>query len=211
MRRHSIAALVLVLAASPLAFGGTITFTAPSFSLNSEPYVQTGYFNVVVSETGGSDLLNSFQVDLLLPTQNNITFIGADLNTPVAYNPAAYVYTGNDGGTPTPYLATNEAANSDYPITNNVALSPTPLGMMRVEYSIAAGFTGSVALTLNQDNPNTDSNADFVELNSDFTDLFTVSAVNGLIKVTPEPASWVMAAMGAIGLFVIRRVRSRKA
>jgi hypothetical protein len=207
----------LLVAAAALAqpsYAGTITFTAPTINLTQSNSVQTGFFDVVVTETGGSDLLNEFQADLLLPNQSNVTFIGADLNTSVgAVNAAPYVYAGNTSG-PTPFLSSGEAANSDVPNTNNVSLSGTPLAMIRIEYSVAAGFAGTVALTLNQDDPNTDPNADNVQLNSDLTDIFQPGAtINGAIVVAPipEPATWLLAVLGAVGLFGARRLRGRRA
>jgi len=212
---RGLAALLLVVAVAVLAqpsLAGTITFTAPSITLAESNSVQTGFFDVVVSETGGSDLLNGFNVDLLLPSQSNITFIGSDLVTQSAtVGPSpAYVYAGNTTN-PGTFTDSTEASSTDVPNNNDVSLTSSALGLIRVEYSIAAGFTGSVALTLNQDNPNTDGNADFVQLGTDFVSVYSPSAVNGFIKVVPEPATWVMAMLGAVGLFGVRRLRARRA
>jgi len=214
-----LAAVLLVVAVAVLAqpsSAGTITFTAPSITLAQSPGVQTGYFDVMITETGGSDLLNGFQVDLLLPSQNNITFIGADLVTQSATQggSAAYVFNGNSSDqtdSVAPFQDSNEASNADVPNNNDVALSPVMLGLIRIEYSIAANFVGTVSLTLNQDNPNTDGNADYVQLNTDFVDVYSPTAVNGSITVTsPEPATWMLAVLGAVGLFGVRRLRARQ-
>ncbi len=208
---RSLATLLLLAAAAAVArpgYAGVITFTAPTINLAESNSVQTGYFNVLVSETGGSDLLNAFQVNLLLSSQSNVTFINTDLNTNVAaVNAAPYVYAGNEGGGGYPYVGSNQAFNYDYPLDNDVALSSTPLGLMRVEYSIAAGWAGSVALTFNQDNPHTDGFADLYQKGTDVSDVYSPSSVNGAIIVAPEPSTLVLFGLSGIGLWAFSRRR----
>jgi len=221
--------IAVAVAAQP-SLAGTITFTAPSITIDvpsATHGVITGYFDATISETGGSDTLVGYQVDLLLPSQNNITFTYADLNTTSAtggtpststeglFNSATYVYNGNSSDQTDsilPFQTANEVGNADVPNASGQALSTSALALVRIEYSIAANYVGTQTLTFNQDNPQTDGNADYVQLNTDLVDTYSPSAVNGFItvKVTPEPASWVIAVLGAVGLFGIRRLRARK-
>jgi hypothetical protein len=223
--------IAVAVAAQP-SLAGTITFTAPSITIDvpsSTHGVITGYFDATISETGGSDSLVGYQVDLLLPSQNNITFTYADLNTTSTtggtpststeglFNSATYVYAGNSSDQSqspqvVPFQDSNEVGNADVPNATGTTLTTSALGLVRIEYSIAANYVGTQSLTFNQDNPNTDGNADYVQLNTDLVDVYSPSAVNGFItvKVTPEPASWVIAVLGAVGLFGIRRLRARK-
>jgi hypothetical protein len=85
---------------------------------------------------------------------------------------------------------------------------------MQVSYDVPAGTPiGSYALTFNQDNPNTDPDADYVNTISNFSpNLFTVNAVNGFIVVeSAEPSSGLLVLLAAAALLGFRRLRVRRA
>jgi hypothetical protein len=77
-----------------------------------------------------------------------------------------------------------------------------------VEYYVPANFIGSEALVFNQNNPLKDGTSDVVELNTDLLTIYPVSAVDGSITVVapvPEPAAWLLAAIGAASLGIVGR------
>jgi hypothetical protein len=152
-----------------------------------------------------------------LPSQSNVTFIGADLNTgaPNVLNAASYVFAGNSWNQ-TQNLPASVVANqaSDVDDSNSAYLTlagGTTYGLLRVEYSVAANFVGTVPLTLNQANP-INSHSDYVTLGTDYSSAYLPNAVNGAIVVapSPEPATWLLAALGAVGAFTIRRLQARR-
>jgi PEP-CTERM motif len=213
---HSLAVLALLaaaLATPGLAGAGDIIFSVPTIDVPySATQNQTGFFDVTVYETGGSDKLYAFQTDLFVnQAGSNVQFITYDLNTT-----APYVFPGHVGGGDLIYPLPNvEEANSDSADSNSSApaLSTSPLGLMRVEYDVLAGAPiGSYALTFNQDNPATDPFADYVNtISITDTNLFTVSVVNGAIVVVPEPSSALLVLLGAAGLLGFRRLRACRA
>ena len=100
-----------VIAAPRLATAGVITFSVPTIYLTESNQAQTGFFDVTVSEPGGGNNLYQSATDLLLPSQNNVTFINADLDTT-----APYVFAGNSPPEiypfppgESPFLTANEA------------------------------------------------------------------------------------------------------
>jgi hypothetical protein len=195
-----------------LASAGVITFSAPTIHLTESTQTQTGFLDVTVSETGGSDTLYQFQADLLLPAQSNITFIGADFSTT-----APYVFAGNswdiaNGGSA--YFAANEASNSDEANTTvGTALSSTPLGLLRIEYSVAPNFVGSEALTFNQSDPNNNPFADYVNTISVTSTIPSSpgAVVNGqIIVATPEPATGLLVLLGVAGWLGCGLFRDRR-
>jgi hypothetical protein len=216
--RLRLAAAIAVASVPSFAFASTITFSAPTINLTESNSVQTGYFDVQFTATSSVEL-NEFQVDLLLPSQSNVTFIGADLNTgaPNVLNAASYVFAGNSWDQAhnlPPYLVANQASDYDDPgISPYVTLAGgTAYGLLRVEYSVAANFVGTVALNLNQANLNNNPNADYVSLGTDFSSAYLPNAVNGAIVVTPapEPATWLLAVLGAVAASTIRRLQARR-
>ena len=200
-------------AAPRLAGAGTITFVVPTFNvLYSATQDQTGYFNVGVYETGGNDVLDGFQADLLLNRgPSNFSFINADLNTQVVagLNGTAYSYafnpnTGNSYDAAyniSPYVAPNEAFNNDVAVGPGTVLTSIPVGMMRVEYDIPAGTAnGSYLLTFNQNNPNNDAAADLVLTGSPNNpqQASPGAVVNGAINVVDPFAGGAQANFGTI-------------
>jgi hypothetical protein len=214
---------VAAIAGARLATPGTITFDVPTINVAQEPYDQTGYFDVTVFQTGGGSTLYAFQTDLLLNSgASNVSFIDADLNTSVPYVFSANSFQETFGGLPA--FAPNEASFADDPFNNvGIALSSTPLGLMRVEYDVPADTAvGSYALTFNQDPvPNGldghqgDIFADFVDTTSIFdnNDIFSPAVINGAINVvpTPEPSSVVLMVLGAVGWVGLGWRRGRRA
>ncbi len=119
MRKLLVAVCLLALA--PAARADDVTFSTPDINLSWEPYVQTGYFDILISDsadsnttggagdtptaisdgygpgvtnTNGSDLISGVTAEV--ETSGALTFIAADDNTDVgAVNAASYLYTGN--------------------------------------------------------------------------------------------------------------------
>ena len=179
----------------------TFSFSVPTINVTKEPYDQTGYFDVTVKESGTGPLAQ-FQADLLLNGgSSGISFINADLSTT-----APYVFNGNsqdisnDGlpfyagyygppgnGPPWDLAATSEAENVDGTNTGTVTLSGnTSYGLMRVEYDIPANTpVGDYSMTFNQDDPNVDPFADWVNTISPESSVYfsPQSVMNGAINV----------------------------
>ena len=97
----------------------------------------------------------------------------------------------------------NDAASN----AGTVLSAGTPQGLLRVEYSIPANYTGTVDITLSAPTNGAEVWGDtFFNANNPLL-------VNGSITVnsaiTPEPSSLVLLLFGAVGLFGIRRLRAR--
>jgi hypothetical protein len=231
---------VAVVALPGLAIADTITFTAPTITLTESNSVQTGYFDVTISDaassnsnlnaggttgtTAGTDSVTSDTVELTSQGGNGavvgttITFPNSDDLTSAATVGGNYTYLfapSNSADDPS-----NNGSNVNYQTNNqDVWLNDaaegagaslaagTPLGLLRVEYSIPANYTGSVDLTLQAPTNGQEGWGD-----SSFS-FNTPLTVNGSITVnsaiTPEPSSLVLLLFGAIGLFGIRRLRAR--
>ena len=127
--------------------------------MHQEPFNQTGYFDVTVTQAGGGSSLYQFEADLFLSgnpsaglTAFNYTpgdevstlpyFANADLNTSVPY-----VFNGNSQnqtGSTLPFLdnypgpSTQVNNSDDVNVNTGAALSSSPLGLMRVEYDVPA-------------------------------------------------------------------------
>jgi hypothetical protein len=240
MRLFLVAAAVVVLPS--LAVADTITFSAPNISLTESSSVQTGYFDIVISDTAnsntatnaqgggnganlnttGSDAINGFDVEVVVGNGVNspVTLIaGSDqtqANSP--YNGAStYIFStdstvdpsfnGSNTNQENPnYNANMTQSLQDEPNGAATTLAGTPLGLLQVEYSIPANYTGTVALSLPDGNSDVAYGALFLDssYSPDIPNL-----VNGSITVTPEPSSVVMLILGAVGLFGIRRLRAR--
>ena len=211
MRKSIVVFLLGVLAiaaAQRLAGASSITFEAPSISLQQEPYDQTGFFDVTINETGGSDVLSQFVVDLWLPQvlgnpNPYVTFICADYSTTVPY-----VYAGDsyniDNDQPVD-VALNRANNIDNPdFGEGRFLTSAPLGLMRVEYSIAPNFVGSVRLTLAPLDYADNTYGSYVNLNNNFDTNIIPTLVSGSITVTPEPSSWLLGCLAICALLIYR-------
>jgi hypothetical protein len=115
----------------------------------------------------------------------------------------------------------NDVSNSDGTNSGIVALTPnTTYSLMQIYFTVAPGATGSYALTFDTNAPynNTasqrlnDGSADFVNLisNTNITSYAETSTVFGAIVITPEPASVVMMALGAVALLGFGWLRGRR-
>ncbi len=126
-----------------LAMAGTVTFSAPNITLAESNSVQTGFFNVVVTDSvAGADQMQGFGVQVV-ESDALISFIAADTNTQTAsVNAAPYVYAGNLSGNAGFVQETpQDEYNTDIPGNNTGPLLPTSaLGLIRVEYSIPANY-----------------------------------------------------------------------
>jgi hypothetical protein len=212
--RKSLALFLLAAIAvmdAPLdAIAATVTFSVPTITLNESNVIQHGFFNAVVTETGGSDASIGFGVQVTTSSAS-VTFIGGDDNTSTgAFNNATYIYAGNTGNPGNGQVTPQDMYYSDVPNTGSTNMTSTPLGLMRVEYSIPAFFTGTADLTITVD-PDSPYAAfwDDTRFNSNVPD----AVVNGSITVnpvaSPEPGSVVLLLLGAVGLFGYRRLRAQ--
>jgi len=232
-------AALAVAALSGLAVADTITFTAPNVTLSESQSVQTGYFDILISDsanattatnsqgggnggnlnTTGTDAVNGFDVEVL--TTGPITFLsGSDLTGANSPAPSATVYLFSTNSTDDPSQTgagtnltdPNAPAGLNQQLTDSSSGLPvnlaqgTPLGLIQVEYSVPAGYVGTVTLSLPDGNANPAYGAAFLDstFNPDIPSL-----VNGSITVVPEPSSVAMLILGAVGLFGIRRMRAR--
>jgi len=241
MRLLLVAAAVGVLPS--LAKADTITFSAPAITLSESNSVQTGYFDITISNsadgntttnsqgggnggnlnTNGTDQVNGFDVEVT--TTGPVTFIGGSDQTQTnsPFNgPVTYIFSTNSTIDPSFTGANSNKENPNLTAGLNQELSDassgsavnltagSPLGLLRVEYSIPAGFTGTVPLSLPDGNSDPAYGAIFLDstYNPDIPALLPGSiTVNAL--ATPEPSSFVLLILGAVGLFGIRRMRAR--
>ena len=221
--------LVLLLLLATTASADTITFSAPESSCDQEPYIQTGYFDVLISNsadsntsggagdytpdgigngasgvtnTNGTDLITGITVEV--ETTGAMTFIATDDNTGVgAVNPATYLYLSNSIATfPTGanLLSSQDVNWNDFPSNTGTNLvAGTPLGLMRVEYSIPANAASVYPLTI------VDSFTDpaFGSFWGDSGDNVNIpEVINGLVVVyIPEPSSIALLLVGILALF----------
>jgi len=199
----------------------------------------SGYFDVTITDTV-ADTLAQYQATLTLNQGvSSVAITGADFgNLSNSYNttpegtyaagasPAlidTYVMNGNSSdisGGGLPYVDATDADNSDLTNTGVASLAAnTVYSMEQVYYDIPVGTpVGSYSLFFDQNSLSTDPGADFVNLisNSNTVSYFTPgTAINGALVVTampsPEPASVVLMALGAIGLIGLGVRRARRA
>jgi len=238
MRLFVAAALV---ALPSLALADSITFSTPTINLTESGSVQTGYFDVLilnaadsntsggagdytadgigngasgVTNTNGTDLITGITAEV--ETTGALTFIATDDNTGVAAaNAATYIYATNSSATfPTSanLLSSQDANWNDLPSntgTNSVA--GTPLGLLRVEYSVPANTTGSFPLTIIDSFQDPAFGSVWGDSGGNVNlPLLASGAINvAPAAITPEPSSLLLLVLGAVGLFGVRRLRSR--
>jgi len=237
-RIGSLAALVLVgaaIAAPGLANAGVISF---SFANQSPAVINgatggSGTVDVVITETGTPDTLFQFQVEAFLTNHggSNIA-LNAALETGAPVPPGSaggyaggtngYVFGQNSynnsaavsGGGQIGVNSSTDIGSSDNDVTAGTLLGTTSYGLMQLEFTVPAGTAaGSYTLSFNQDDPNTDGSADYVDIISkaDGNPVSPALAPNGAIVVTPEPASVLMMIIGAVGLIGVGVRRARRA
>jgi hypothetical protein len=189
--RIGLAALALVgaaIAAPQFAHAGAanITFAAPTITVDTAGPVtasdQTGYFDVTISDTVGSDTLAQFQASLMLNQDSsnnanvsNIQIVGGDYGNlsnsyytqPDGIGDAAgsspnlidtYVMAGNSADITNSgyvYFDPTDADNSDDTNTGTVTMAAnTTYSMLQVYYDIPAGTpVGSYSLTFDTNAP----------------------------------------------------------
>ena len=181
--RKSLAIFLLGAVAAIVAGGSatadTITFSAPDITLSESNSVQTGYFDITISDTassnhnlnaggtmtstGGSDGISADTVEVV--TQggngggaNNVTFPNSDDQTQLATVGGSYTYLFSTESLVDPSFNgsnTNFQTNNQDVWLNDASSGSartlsagTPLGLLRVEYSIPANFTGTADITL---------------------------------------------------------------
>jgi hypothetical protein len=194
--------------------------------------ILAGYqLDLFVSTTPGN-VMNPSQLPANL-LETNVTITGFTLNTTSAqyvYNsstaaPASTdVGNSNDVNFQTPLYLTNyttgdgatlasEMYNGDTYSNTDVATLNATYGLANVQFTIAAGYSGTVYLVWNNDGIASDSYAPFYELSTATVTPIDPNLVTGSITVTPipEPASVVLMLLGAVGLVGYGVRRTRKA
>jgi hypothetical protein len=215
-------AAVAIVALPSLAFADTISFVAPAIQVAASANPTTGYFDVAITNTtngtttapnqnnststdintNGSDNVTGIQVDVL--TSGTLNFINEDASTTLTY-----IYATNSNGNAAGAISNQEVYNLDTPSNAGTSVvSGTPLGLMRVEYVIPGGTPVGTVFPLTLGTPTNGATVAGSWGDNQFNPN-TPTYVNGSITVTPEPTSMVLFVLGAIGLFGIRRLRSR--
>ncbi len=216
-RAFALAAFVgLCLASSAIA--NTITFSAPTITLSQSSSPQIGYFDVLVTEnvTTSADTLTGFGVDVTLNSaQSGIQIIGADYSTNLSSPFASYPYTSSQSsniqtGAPAGLSLPYEAFSQDEisPVAAGPTLSSAPLGLLRIEYQVAANYITTspdpiTILSAATANTGIGQFPAFVELNGSYSPQTPVtSLINGSIAVlVPEPSALSLAAISGIAVF----------
>lgn len=199
----ALAALVLGLAPSPSRADLTIQVLD-----SSAPAGGTGSFDVVLINTDAAGTtpysVNSFSVEVSVPGGSGVSFTAADTGTTAA----PYIF----GTLQTPPFTFDTFPTQDVTVSDFAAPGSAMLvnpgdefGLGHFTYSLTAGFTGPVTVTLGGGTSLTDPNANAI----------TFVSGNGTISTrpVPEPSTLMMAALGGSMLlgYARRRTRSRVA
>jgi hypothetical protein len=162
-----------------------VTITGFTLGTTGEQYV----YNSTTAAAGNADVNNSNDVNFASP--------GYLSN-----------FTTGDGAT-----VASEIYNNDGYANTDVATLNATYGLANVQFTIAAGYSGTVYLVWNNDGIANDSFAPFYELSGNPVNPIDPNLVTGSIVVTaiPEPASVVLMLFGAIGLIGYGLRRARKA
>jgi hypothetical protein len=235
MRLFVAAALV---ALPSLALADSITFSTPTINLTESGSVQTGYFDILilnsadsntsggagdytadgiangssgVTNTNGTDQVSGITAEV--ETTGALTFLGADISTnTAAVNPAVYLYTSDSSVNQVNLPSNQDAFINGIPSDNGTnVVAGTPLGLLRVQYSVPANTTGSFPLTI-VDGFTDPVNGSIWGDSGDNVNLplLASGAINvAPAAITPEPSSLLLLVLGAVGLFGVRRLRSR--
>ena len=179
-------------------------------------YTEAQGYGPGVTNTNGSDLVTAFSVEVT--TSGAVTFPYSDDQTQSATfgGPDPYLFQTNSSDDPTfnGSGTNNQFTNQDVfniDIASNagtILTSGTPLGLLRVQYSIPAATTGTFPLTIVS--AVNDPAAGSFWSDSQFNNNIPL-IVNGSITVTPEPSGWTLAGMSLCALPAGRRLaRSRR-
>lgn len=164
-----------------------ITFVAPAFTLPKSSVTQTGSFEVYISSTASPQpKIGDFQFTLDLPNQQNATFTGG-----AATITHGYLFDGDSS--PTPQISNNSdtIAGTDFTLTSGGVTLFDGAGLMRVNYSIAPNFVGTLPLTF-------ETSASASSLNDGQGNPLAISFLNGSLSVVPEPGTAWLLALGAV-------------
>ena len=113
----------------------------------------------------------------------------------------------------TPALVGNQDAywNGDPSDAGTTLAAGASLGLLRVEYSVPANTTGVFPLTVvdGTQNPSNGSIWGDSQFNVNIPLLASGAITVSPAAITPEPSSLLLLVLGAVGLFGVRRLRSR--
>jgi hypothetical protein len=194
------------------AAADTITFSLPTITLSESNSVQSGAFLASISDNG-TDTITAFTVDVT--TSGPVTLRQANdltqLNNP-AGGPLTYIFSTNSNDDPTFHgEGTSFSLNNQNWFLNDAATDSgtvltngTPLGLLWIEYSVPAGFVGTVPLDITSfaQSPAFGAVWGDSNYNANFPTI-----VDGAIIVTPEPSALVLLLLGAAGWFAFRLKR----
>ncbi len=227
--RCGVIALFMIYAAMAFPKSGgadTITFLAPSIGLlgpigpgpNGDGYFDIWIINtkndntaanlqgggtVNSLNTDGSDTITGFQIEI--EAGAGLTFVAAsDQTQSLAPNAATYLFSSNslldpsfDNSNSSIAVSSQNYSLTDFAADQGTVLTDgTPLGLIRIEYSFIPGFAGVVPLTIVDANQDSTYGSFFMDSQGN-VDIPTI--INGAIAV-PEPAGWVLAALGLLAI-----------
>jgi hypothetical protein len=199
-RLLALSALSCALLLSARSADAAITFVAPALTLPKSSLTQTGSFEVYISSTASPQpSVGDFQFTLDLPNQQNATFIGG-AKTIVH----GYIFDGDSS--PTPQISNNgdKIVGTDFTLTSGGVSLLDGAGLMRVDYSIAPNFVGTLPLTF-------ETSASASSLNDGQGSPLAILFLNGSLSVVPEPGAACLFMLGAIcGGLGLRRYAPRR-
>jgi len=111
-----------------------------------------------------------------------------------------------------PDSSINEVYGADVYATSDAAQMTQTWALARLYITVAPNYTGTMYAVWNNNGINNDPNAPSYSLSSAQSTSLDPNLVGGVITVVPipEPSSVVLMVLGAVGLFGVRRLRTRR-
>jgi hypothetical protein len=193
--RRSVVAFLILSALPAGRCYASIIITAPTINLPYSATARTGNFEVYVQSTSTPQpQIGAMNVELQSPVGSALTFLLPTDSTPTVH---PYLFS--------PQSPAAALADSGHTIKGtDFAFPPLPnladgIGLLLVEYQVAAGASGNIPLTFASPTSNPVGTALFDANNS----LLAATFANGSINIAspiPEPATWVLALLAAAAL-----------
>jgi hypothetical protein len=175
----------------------SIIITAPTIDLPYSATARTGNFEVYVQSTSTPQpQIGAMNVELQSPVGSALTFLLATDSTPTVH---PYLFS--------PQSPATALADSGHTIKGtDFAFPPLPnladgIGLLLVEYQVAAGASGNIPLTFAAYSPTSNpvGTALFDANNSPLAATFANGSIN-VASPIPEPATCVLALLAAAAL-----------